>query len=154
MARVRDTQRGKVYKAEAHLPEALWGRKFKTLPECQTYYEHIVGSRWWKGRAAVIPVMLRDGRGTSVARAFAVTGIAFINLPRWSRQELWMLHELAHVLYRHGYEYQNTRDTRPHGAAFVRLFLDLVRRWMGPETAKALRESMLEHGVRIVNRKR
>lgn len=147
----RDTQRGKVYKAEDHLSEALKGRKFKTLVECQAYYDHITRSRWWKTRAIKTPIFLRDGRGTSIARAYSDWAGGYINLPRWSRYEIVMLHELAHVL--RSRSHQRGVDTRPHGAGFVRALLDLVRRWMGPETAKALRASMLEHGVRIVNRK-
>lgn len=152
MTRTRDTQRGKVYKAECHLPEALTGRKFETLAECQAYYDRIVRSRWWKARAIETPIFLKDGRGTRMARAYSNWAGGYINLPRWSRHEIVMLHELAHIL--NNRSHQRGADRRPHGAGFVRAFLDLVGRWMGLETAKALRESMLEHGVRIVNRKR
>jgi len=147
----RDTQRGKVYKAEKHVPE---GRKFKTLVECQAYYDRITRSRWWMSRAESVTIVLRDGRGCSNARAWTSSfSGTFILLPRWSRCEIVMLHELAHVLRCRRYGGANDIDHRPHGAGFVRAFLDLVGRWMGAETAKALRESMLEHGVRIVNRR-
>jgi len=153
MARARDTQRGKVYKAEEHLPEALKGRKFETLVECQAYYDRIVHSRWWLRRAMPTQIFLRDGRGTRMARAYSNWAGGYINLPRWSRKEIVMLHELAHILHRRSNRYLGRADPRSHGASFVRAFLDLVRRWMGPETAKVLRESMLEPGVRIVNRR-
>jgi len=146
----RDTQRGKVYKAERHVAE---GRKFGTLVECQAYYDRIVHSRWWLRRAMPTQIFLRDGRGTRMARAYSNWAGGYINLPRWSRCEIVMLHELAHVLRCRRYGGANDIDHRPHGAGFVRAFLDLVGRWMGAETAKALRESMLEHGVRIVNRR-
>jgi putative metallohydrolase (TIGR04338 family) len=152
MARVRDTQRGKVYKAEEHLPEALKGPKFETLADCQAYYDHITQSRWWKARAIETPIFLRDGRGTRTASAYSNWAGGYINLPRWSRYQIVMLHELAHIL--NNRSRQHGADRRPHGAGFVRAFLDLVGRWIGPNMARVLRESMLEHGVRIVNRKR
>jgi hypothetical protein len=59
--------------------------------------------------------------------------------PGWVRAPLaepWVvLHEMAHILAA-----CRDEDERGHGRVFRIAYLDLVRRWMGPEAARALRE--------------
>ena len=42
----RDSQRSRVYRAET----PLGGRRLPTLPDCEAYVEHVVGSLWWVAR--------------------------------------------------------------------------------------------------------
>lgn len=62
-----------------------------------------------------------------------------INLPRWARVEVVIVHELAHIL---------TPEAEPwHGREFCRNYLALIKRWLSTEQAKALRASFKEHRV-------
>ena len=67
--------------------------------------------------------------------------------PGWSDHpaiaEPWViLHEVAHILATCRDENENG-----HGRVFRTAYLDLVRRWLGPEHARALREGYKAEGL-------
>lgn len=149
MKRPRDTQRKKVYDAEvAALGEPKGGL---TLVEAGSYATRIMRSPWWDsthrtlhaGRFRILPKVLRitDGRGRRRGSARTSSPNALIKLPRFSRVDWYILHELAHVL-------TARQDEAWHGRTFARAYILLVQRWMGDEAAGRLRAAFAEHGVK------
>lgn len=56
-----------------------------------------------------------------------------------------LLHEVAHIM-------AMSADHQGHGREFARYFMLLVRRWLGPDAARALREAYAAAGVRYRGR--
>ena len=95
MKKPRDTQRRKVYTAENRVDK---GRKLETVPEMQGYVDQMLRSRWWKMKFPnVTHVLVQDGRARKTAGAVFSLRDPAIKMPRWSRRELFVLHEIAHI---------------------------------------------------------
>lgn len=58
------------------------------------------------------------------------------------RDQWVILHEVAHIMC------AAEKADRGHGRAFARYYLALVRRWLGPDAARALREAYAAEGVK------
>lgn len=113
--RLRDTQRQKVYDWENKTFAGKHGETL-TLDEC-TVLVHKALRRY--GITSTVPV--KDGRGHRWARG----GAREIELPRWARNELVVLHEAAHAVVdflerRHGV------TVSAHGPEFMRVFVSLL----------------------------
>lgn len=120
-----------------------------TLPAAQRYVDRIVASAWWRATCPnvawpVVKVEVREGRqggGYCLYRAARYRAGVKMTI-RLGHGHLhgcpaiadrWViLHELAHVLAVRG-------GHRGHGRDFARAYLALVRRWLGPDAAAALR---------------
>lgn len=112
----RDSQRSKVYAAQEQL---IKGQHFKTVSVIDDYVKGIIGSHWFKNRWPNIEmVQIKDGRGRYSACAGRNYLGHFIKLPRWSRYERLILHELAHVVTPENYAW--------HGRGFVKNFIALL----------------------------
>lgn len=135
--RPRDSQRSRVYAAERGVPQ---GAKFKGFAECRAYVDGIVASGWWREKFPHVPtVEVKDGRGRRHAGGSAQH--RFVTLPRWARNELIVLHELAHVV--------DAPNNPGHGPEFARLYLEFVREWRGESAAARLEASFEAHGVKV-----
>lgn len=141
MASKRDNQRSKVYAAENRAKKRLRekGRfqavQFESVQEVEQYVNRILRSQWWKKNCQgwlIREVRVKDGRGTTNASAHRSRYGCYINIPRWARNELVVLHELAHIAC--------SNEHAPHGREFSRMFLSMVKRWMGREAWEVLRE--------------
>lgn len=142
--RPRDSRRKRLYDAErAAFPE-FYGPPLP-LPEVRRWVARIERSRWWTGRFGRTTLEVLDGRGRRKAGGWSGWRPG-ITLPRWSRTRPIVLHEIAHAVQPPG--------TAAHGPEFCRLYLDLVGRWIGPEAAATLRQSMRQGGVRVSTRAR
>lgn len=162
---VRDTQRARVYAAEAFVrtifdraaqgssrsidffgarvtlpPEARFG----SVSSVQCYVEDVLAlptvSAHWPQRA---PLAVRARRGATAAhyeRRASGSVIAVPDSVGWALRELVVLHEVAHHL----------DDTAgpPHGPGFVATFCDLATLVMGPEVGYVLRVVYAKEGVR------
>jgi putative metallohydrolase (TIGR04338 family) len=135
--RGRDTQRSKLYAAEAvlHGPP-----DFKTIQECQAFVDAVMASRWVAARFRNPRIEVEPGYGR---RSACAVGDDAIRLPIWSRQKPVILHEIAHCLIDYGY----TRYAW-HGPEFAGLLLSLVHHVLGQEAAAKLRASFKAHRVR------
>lgn len=162
---VRDTQRARVYAAEAFVrtifdraaqgssrsidffgaritlpPEARFG----SVPSVQRYVDGVlalpaVGARW----PHRTPLGVRARRGATAAHYERRAVGAVIAVPAdvgWALRELVVLHEVAHHL-------DNTPGP-PHGPGFVATFCDLAALVMGPEVGYVLRVVYAKEGVR------
>lgn len=164
---MRDTQRSRVYAAEAQVARmidarggyptiALFGsevvapddRKFGDIDAVQRYVDSVLALNWVRARwpdSAGRPVAVRARRGS--AKAHYERQTATIALPpfelggRWGLRELVVLHELAHHFVH--------ESASHHGPEFVGHLLLLVAELIGPEAEFLLRTTYLENGVSI-----
>ena len=130
--RPRDSQRSAVYRWERSMSE--WPGQSLSLDDCKeliakvctTYHIHIP--------------TVRDGRGTRVARG----GAWIINLPRWARTDIVVLHECAHsiicCLHIPG---------ASHGKVFATLFLLLLKRFSNVDTVRARKLGITQRPRRV-----
>ncbi|MDP7193033.1 MAG: hypothetical protein QF734_07015 [Arenicellales bacterium] len=103
---LRDFQRQKLYRfEEARLQKHPFNLDL-TLPECTTL------ARKYNHR-----IKVKDGRGRR--HAGASFGENLITLPRWARQTVIVLHEIAHTLV-------DDRKYPHHGAEFVGVLFALL----------------------------
>jgi putative metallohydrolase (TIGR04338 family) len=140
---VRDSQRSKVYEAE----RVIWHRgvQFSNLQEVDAYVQRICKSAYWRKLRGAYYVKVKDGRRRRSACAFDWGTIA---LPRWSRQEAVILHELTHTLV----NFNNDRNVAWHGKEFASTYLKLVKRYMGKEAHAMLKQSFKDNHVHYIVR--
>ena len=142
----RDFQRSKVYAAEGdvwvHEPD------WESVKEVQAFVNRITKSVWWKKRSGwrherLRKVVVTDGRGSARARAFWSyrQGGCVIALPKWSRSQWTVCHELAHHLTPWVF------DEPVHGAVFADHYLAMVRKWIGPDAASDLELAFVQRRV-------
>jgi putative metallohydrolase (TIGR04338 family) len=142
--KVRDTQRSKVYAAEAKFrsmnfqPQLFADAKFNDIWLCQNYVNRILDQQWFRARFGERQITVDYGRNGGMAY-----GSRKITLGVWARQPIVILHEIAHCVA----PYQ----TR-HGAEFAGIFLFLVKQVYGAEAAKALRACYKEARVKTSNK--
>lgn len=103
-----DSQRSALYTWERSLPQYTAAGPM-TLDECKA----LIAKVWADYRPGSIPPKVTDGRGTTWAKGASWR----INLPRWARSPLVVLHEVAHGL-------SMTSDDW-HGPVFATLCLEL-----------------------------
>lgn len=139
----RDSQRSRVYRAET----PLGGRRLPTLPDCEAYVEHVVGSLWWVARfpqrdLAGIP-RLRPGNGARQAFYREDPGRPTITLPRRYRTVGVVLHELVH------WALADAHDLPNHGRTFTRILLDATTEFMGEGKRERLATAYSEQRVAV-----
>lgn len=134
---MRDTQRSKVYAAENKVDR---GKRFESLRECQAFSHKVTDSAYYRRKYHTGSILCQDGRGRSSACASNTWEGPVIKLPRWSRCELVILHEIAH----HAAGLPNK-----HNWKFAAVLLDLTRHFMGKEAAEALKAAYKEGRVKF-----
>jgi len=134
VSRPRDSQRARLYRAE---DEVGPGRRLPTVEKLQTYVDGLAATDWfdrrWQGRSFDV----RPGHGHRRATADR-NGV--LQLPRWARSEVVVLHEVAHCL--------TPVEFAAHGPEYAGILLSLVRRAVGPGTAQRLEDAFGRHRVR------
>lgn len=133
MKRPRDSKRQRLYDSERCIQSA--GGEM-SIAECQSYVDALTKSAWFVRRWGRRTIEIEWGRGGGHAYAGN-----FIRLGVWARQEVVVLHELAHCLTPGHYA--------AHGAEFAGVMLTLVRHKLGNDTARKLRESYRAHRVKV-----
>jgi putative metallohydrolase (TIGR04338 family) len=141
---VRDTQRSKVYRAEAVMDK--FKKPLPSVEDVEKYIANIMAmkrvraafprARWW-GRVSV-----GDGRG----RRVACGGANGIKLPLWARNSWIVVHELSHTI-----TIRELAGTGPaaHGWQFCSVYLKLVMWTHGREAHDALKASFKAARVKI-----
>jgi putative metallohydrolase (TIGR04338 family) len=144
MIRTRDTQRSKVYAAEAQFrnmnfqPQLFPDVKLKQIWECQSYVDRVLDQHWFRARFGERKITVDYGRRGGMAY-----GSRKITLGVWARQPIVILHEIAHCVAPY--------DNR-HGAEFAGIYLFLIKQVYGVEAAKALRACYKEARVKTSNK--
>jgi len=116
----RDYQRKRVYDWENSclMPLSI-NRKNLTLDECYSVMEIAIK----KSQHTLYRLPnLHDGRGHRRAASYG----GCIALPKWARQDVVVLHELAHEL---------TPGAIPHGPEFVYVYINLLHAVLGRSKA-------------------
>jgi putative metallohydrolase (TIGR04338 family) len=116
-----------------------------TLQECQKFVDKIISRKYViekYGIQAKRPIVVLDGRGRRKACATIYYGKRAIKLPKWARGKYVILHEVAHHL----------TNLDGHKAEFASCLLDLVRHFLGKESADALQGAYHYKGVKVVGK--
>ncbi|HEX2063624.1 MAG TPA: hypothetical protein VHE80_04295, partial [Acidimicrobiales bacterium] len=132
--RPRDAQRARVYRAENSVAA---GRRLPTVQRMQAYVDALVGADWFAARWGARSFDVRPGFGHRRATADA-NGV--LQMPKWARSELVLLHEVAHCL--------TPATCAAHGPEYAGVLLALARRAMGPATGQALEDAFARERVR------
>lgn len=123
------------------------GTKLMTIHEVGEYVGKIMRSRWWKSRMPNVRFLdLVDGRGTRWATGSRRAAWIFLNIPRWARQPLIILHELAHCMT--GPDFLHPF----HGREFCANHLDLIKRWLGREAWLEMKECYKDKRVKYIRK--
>ena len=156
----RDFQRARVYRSENIMEESkdMLGKRLETVREMQLWVDKILKSKWFKVRWPYLTsIEVKDGRGRRIATGYA-RGIystenpsteGIIKMPKWSRCEMIIIHEVAHVITDHEY----MGRVPAHGIQFCNLYLNMVRRFMGTGWHAQLKDAFKKEKVkfRMVN---
>lgn len=152
----RDTQKQRLYQAERHVQ--IGSPDIMTVNGVRKYVNQIVNTRWWKSHHPDIGhVIVKEGNGNQKRATGGLSGgvnpetkrwehnIGVITLPQseWARTEIVILHELAHVI---------TSERPAHGKAYAKNFLTLVKRFLGDEDYKKLRDQFKAYKVKYIVR--
>lgn len=159
MARERDSQRSKVYRAE----QGFWNAhhrgngSLESLDDIRDYVGEVMEtSRIVMEYGLAItrpPITIRDGRGAT--RAFASGGYA-MTFPKQMRKEWIVLHELAHIIHHRiqdegdvglSWEERPTRQAG-HGYQWASIYLHLTKVMFGTKTADGLKLAFRNGKVR------
>jgi hypothetical protein len=112
-----------------------------TLKQCRSLVKEVWKALKLKTKCPIIV----DGRGSIYARA---TGniVPEIHLPRWSRNNIIVLHELAH----HICDMIDPVDSAQHGGIFMHVELTLLSRFAGYKY-RELAQSAINYGLAVKN---
>src|SRR5271169_699559 len=98
---MRDSQRSKLYRAEAVLHK--WKSPLPTVDDVERFTDKVFNSKRvrsaFPNAALHSPPRIKDGRGTRIAKG----GTYHISIPLWARANVIVLHELAHTITRRVY---------------------------------------------------
>ena len=134
MTRPRDSQRARLYRAEGEVDS---GRRLPTVARMQSYVDAVVATDWFLARWGERTLDVRPGFGHRRATADQ-NGV--LQMPKWARSELVLLHEIAHCL--------TPVDVAAHGPEYAGVLLALARRAMSPGTAQRLEDAFARQRVR------
>ena len=132
--RPRDSQRARLYRAEGEVPA---GRRLPTVERMQAYVDALAAADWFLARWGERAFEVRPGFGHRRATA---DGNGVLQMPKWARSELVLLHEVAHCL--------TPVTCAPHGPEYAGVLLALARLGMGPATAQSLEYAFARQRVR------
>jgi putative metallohydrolase (TIGR04338 family) len=144
MVRPRDSQKSRLYKAERAALDKI-SKRLDTIDDITRFVDRI------RKRATIVrrygyelkrSVFIGDGRGKRNAGGDS----RGIYMPKWSRTEYIVLHELSHCIACRRYGRYNIAA---HGREFAAVYVDLVRYIIGKEAADALKASFREHRVKF-----
>jgi putative metallohydrolase (TIGR04338 family) len=113
------------------------GCRLPTVDALQAYVTGLANADWFTARWGARTFEVRPGYGHRRATADR-NGV--LQMPRWSRTQLIVLHEMAHCLTPVSYA--------AHGPEYAGVFLSLVRRGLTPASAQALEDAFVRHRVR------
>lgn len=103
----------------------------------QAWVDGLLATDWFMARWGDRRLEVRPGFGHRRATADE-NGV--LQMPKWARTELVLLHEMAHCL--------TPATVASHGPEYAGVLLTLARRGMGPATAQALEDAFARQRVR------
>lgn len=141
MSKVRDYQRSKVYKSERDVfgwPDSR-PPELPELSDVERFVAECLDTEWWeRGMSPFGRIDVLDGRGRR--RGGANWMLGYITMPRFTRHEYYVVHELAHIGV--------PGDDRPaHGPVWVGYYLEGIAAIIGGDEAAQLAGAMADRGV-------
>jgi hypothetical protein len=104
----------------------------------QAWVDGLAATDWFVARWGSQSFEVRPGFGHRRATADQANGV--LQMPKWARSELVLLHEIAHCL--------TPATFASHGPEYAGVLLTLARRGMGPGTAQLLEDAFARERVR------
>lgn len=138
-----DNESLEVYAAEGCL--AGRGQRFRRIKDAQRYVDAVCQSLWWRERFARVHGVEARGNGFAPS-AYVGEGESRMHLPLHMRNQVTVLHELAHVV--------QPGDSKPHGPEYLRFYCDMIAEFMGEEAASCLVAALRQRRLRIGQAKR
>ena len=143
MRRERDNQRKKVYRAENEAfnnkPYIL---KFDDLKQVDKFLKRIFKSKWFQKKFPNFKnFIVKYGRSRTRACGWSSGDCAKMKLPVWTRNNWIVLHELSHGLVFQG-------GNAFHDMEYCKVYLELVKKWIGKDAANDLKVSFKKHLVK------
>lgn len=143
----RDNQKKRLYDAERQ--HSLWednacGRM--SVADMQAFVDKVTRSAWFVRRfGRRFGILVKDGRGHQNATGNGQNRT--LQMPRWSRSKLVLLHEIAHVVT----EYKRGPWTEggPHGKTFCAWYLTLIRYVLGKDAYAEMRQCFRAGRVKV-----
>jgi putative metallohydrolase (TIGR04338 family) len=132
--RPRDSQRARLYRAEGEVDA---GRRLPTVERMQAWVDALAATDWFVARWGERAFDVRPGFGHRRATA---DQHGVLQMPKWARSEMVLLHEVAHCLTPVTYA--------AHGPEYAGVLLALARRGIGPAAAQALEDAFDRERVR------
>ena len=117
------------------------GESVITLKQCRSMVKEVWKSLKLKTKCPIVV----DGRGSNNARAIDYA-IPEIHLPKWSRNNIIVLHELAH----HICDLIDPQDSAEHGGIFMHIEITLFSRFAGYKY-RELAQSATAYGLSVKN---
>jgi putative metallohydrolase (TIGR04338 family) len=134
-----DPQQYQVYDAEDLLFKGL---EFTSIKSLREYISEVIDTRWMRNRGWAFRVWsVRNSHGTW-AWCNVDNDVCTLIFPRGTRNQLMVMHELAHALTVDG-----------HGPEFCAMYIRCVRKFMGPEYAEVIRRGFAKPRVKHRQRK-
>lgn len=140
--RERDSQRKRVYRSDTAL--RLFAKPLPSVGDIEAFVAKVFASKRVRAswpRSTWITPDVYDGRGRRRAGGCAF----FITMPRWSRNEGIVLHELAHTICQR----EHGTMIAGHGWQFCAIYLKLVLYLLGREAHDALKAAFKANRVRF-----
>lgn len=136
----KDPQQRRVYAAEG-LHSEWRDHRFVSFGELRNFVTEVQSSLWYKARLGDQPIEVSKGGDDELA---ARGGLFFISIPPIHRRKMVVLHEVAHAIY-----WRPTSRAQDHGPNFCRIYLELVAKFMGKESAIELQRLFRAKGVSV-----
>lgn len=136
---MRDSGRQKQYRAEWESIDK--SRGIPSEKEAQRYVDRLIQTKWWQRRWPEVRRIMVS-YNPRLHGGIAYGGLSYIELGGYGRREMVLLHEVAHIV-------TPIRGCKPHGPAFARNLLALVRMKLGEDAESQLREGYRTAGVSL-----
>ena len=134
----RDSQRRRVYKSEWEIRDNLHLIELEDESQVQTFIDLVTKTKWFKNRFGKRSISVVKTNPISTA-AFAWVHTQEVAFPKGFRDELVILHEIAHCV--------QPPNTPSHGKEFSAILLDLVGRFIGEDFELALMHEFVKNRV-------
>ena len=148
--RERDNQRSKVYAAERILDTRTFLEEIPDFKDCEKLINKITKSRYVQNKYPRVPEKVDVIAKRSGGWSFANSSRNYIKLSKYGQRNWIVIHEVAHIVSKRTYGIH----IAGHGWQFAKVYLDLVRHFMGKDAHAALKESFKSHRVRTRQKKK
>lgn len=129
----------------------ITGKEFGDLDDIVSYFRRIFLEPWWvqfdtPDEFHVEVRGLDKERQTAYCNSEQGSHTHEMSFPRWAKNEVLVLHELAHAIHASTGEW----DAPQHGTEWIRIFLKLIYHALGPDQYKRMHDLFLAFNVQVI----